>query len=58
MQILAAAASSPLSAVMTRAIKFFLGIEERMEIDASRRADEERGTATVDLHLHSKKTKV
>lgn len=57
-QILATAASSPLSSVMTRAIKFFLCIEERMEMDASRRAEEEKSAITVDLHLHSKKTKV
>lgn len=58
-QILATAAESRVPAVMTRAIKFFLGIEERMDMDASRRADEEIGAAAakVDLHLYSRKTK-
>lgn len=57
-QILATAASCPITSIMTRAVKFFLGIEDRMEMDASRRKGEEINRIDVDFHLYSKKTKV
>ena len=57
--ILASAVSSPNSSVMSRALRFFLNIEEAMALD--RKTTEEGEWAgvseRVDLHLHSKKTK-
>lgn len=56
--ILATAASSPNASVMTRALRFFLNIEEAMALD-QKSAEEAKwaGSETIDLHLHSKKTK-
>ncbi|KAL7443276.1 hypothetical protein ACHAXH_007075 [Discostella pseudostelligera] len=56
--ILATAASSPNSSVMSRALRFFLNIEEAMALD-QKSTDEAKwaGSETIDLHLHSKKTK-
>ena len=56
--ILATAASSPNASVMSRALRFFLNIEEAMALD--QKSTEEAkwaGSETIDLHLHSKKTK-
>jgi protein SDA1 len=57
--ILASAVSSPNSSVMSRALRFFLNIEEAMALD--KKSTEEAAWAgaseTIDLHLHSKKTK-
>mmetsp|Transcript_37068 Transcript_37068/g.78254 ORF Transcript_37068/g.78254 Transcript_37068/m.78254 type:complete len:837 (-) Transcript_37068:127-2637(-) len=56
--ILASAAASPNSSVTSRALRFFLNIEEAMALD--QKSSEEKTWAdsqTVDLHLHSKKTK-
>lgn len=56
--ILAIAAASPNSAVMARALRFFLNIEEAMALDL-KSAEESQwaGSQAIDLHLHSKKTK-
>ena len=57
--ILASAVASPNSSVMSRALRFFLNIEEAMALD--KRSTDEAAWAgaseTIDLHLHSKKTK-
>lgn len=55
--ILASAVESPSASVMGKAIRFFLGIEERMADDEQRRKEGEWvGSREVNLHLHSKKT--
>lgn len=56
--ILASAAASPNSSVTSRALRFFLNIEEAMALD--KKSSEEAkwaGSQQLDLHLHSKKTK-
>lgn len=56
--ILATAAASPNASVMSRALRFFLNIEEAMALDEkTSKSQEWQGFAHVDLHLHSKKTK-
>ena len=56
--ILATAAASPNASVMSRALRFFLNIEEAMALDKKTSESQEwQGFAHVDLHLHSKKTK-
>ena len=57
--ILATAASSPNAGVMSRALRFFLNIEEAMANDQKNSEDREyQGIhSRIDLHLHSKKTK-
>jgi len=56
--IMETAVKSPTAAVMTRAMRFFLGIEETMEADRKREEEDEwNGINTVDLHLHSRKTR-
>jgi protein SDA1 len=56
--ILATAAASPNASVMSRALRFFLNIEEAMALDQKTSKEQEwQGFANVDLHLHSKKTK-
>ena len=56
--ILASAASSPNASVMSRALRFFLNIEEAMALDQKSAEDTEWvGHQKVDLHLYSKKTK-
>ncbi|KAL3773937.1 hypothetical protein ACHAWO_004545 [Cyclotella atomus] len=56
--ILATAAASPNASVMSRALRFFLNIEEAMALDKKSAEDREwEGHQTVNLHLHSKKTK-
>ncbi|KAL7537647.1 hypothetical protein ACHAXR_009111 [Thalassiosira sp. AJA248-18] len=56
--ILASAAASPNAAVTSRALRFFLNIEEAMALDKKSTEDNEwAGSQTVDLHLHSRKTK-
>lgn len=57
--ILATAASSPNANVATRALRFFLNIEEQMSYDHKQEEESEWGVINVgiDLHLHSKKTK-
>lgn len=55
--ILATAAASPNASVMSRAIRFFLNIEEAMALDKQNaEADEWEGIDNINLHLHSKKT--
>ena len=56
--ILASAAASPNSSVSSRALRFFLNIEDTMAHDKQKFKDEKwAGNQHVDLHLHSKKTK-
>ena len=56
--ILASAAASPNSSVSSRALRFFLNIEDTMAHDKQKFEDEKwAGNQHVDLHLHSKKTK-
>ena len=56
--ILASAAASPNASVMSRAIRFFLNIEDTMALDKKISEDSEwAGNQNIDLHLHSKKTK-
>jgi protein SDA1 len=57
--ILASAVSSPNSSVMSRALRFFLNIEEAMALDKKSSEEVEWAGASerIDLHLHSKKTK-
>mmetsp|Transcript_16710 Transcript_16710/g.33991 ORF Transcript_16710/g.33991 Transcript_16710/m.33991 type:complete len:896 (-) Transcript_16710:104-2791(-) len=56
--ILATAATHPSPSVMSRALRFFLNIEETMAFDKkSSEEDQWHGVQKVDLHLHSKKTK-
>eukprot|EP00970_Alexandrium_tamarense_P008423 scaffold1596_cov176-Alexandrium_tamarense.AAC.2 len=56
--ILATAASSPNASVLSRALRFFLNIEEAMSLDKKASEDQKwEGNSTVNLHLHSKKTK-
>ena len=57
--ILASAVSSPNSSVMSRALRFFLNIEEAMALDkkSSEDAAWDGVSERIDLHLHSKKTK-
>eukprot|EP00804_Cyclotella_cryptica_P009426 CCRYP_017319-RA/>CCRYP_017319-RA protein AED:0.20 eAED:0.20 QI:258/1/1/1/1/1/2/1074/827 len=56
--ILATAAASPNASVLTRALRFFLNIEEAMALDKKSSEDREwEGNQKIDLHLHSKKTK-
>jgi len=55
--ILASAASSPNASVMSRALRFFLNIEEAMANDKKNQEEITwQGYQTIDLHLHSKKT--
>lgn len=55
--IMASAVTSPNGSVMAKAIRFFLGIEEKMAEDKTREEDAEwSGANQIDLHLHSKKT--
>ena len=55
--ILATAASSPNASVMSRALRFFLNIEEAMALDQQNAESKEwEGFDNVNLHLHSKKT--
>ena len=56
--ILSSAVESPMVNVMTRAIKFFLNIEDKMEHD--RQVTEQsqwENSQKIDLHLHSTKTR-
>lgn len=57
--ILATAASSPNASVASRALRFFLNIEEAMADDRKNADDREYDGihSRIDLHLHSKKTK-
>ncbi len=56
--ILATAATHPNPTVMSRALRFFLNIEETMAFDKkSSEEDQWHGVQKIDLHLHSKKTK-
>ena len=56
--ILASAATSPNAGVMSRALRFFLNIEEAMALDKKSLEEKEwEGSQKIDLHLHSKKTK-
>jgi protein SDA1 len=57
--ILASAASSPNASVCSRALRFFLNIEEAMALDQKSAEDSEWAGVNqrIDLHLHSKKTK-
>lgn len=56
--ILATASSSPNASVMSRALRFFLNIEEAMSLDKKSSEEAEwAGSQSIDLHLHSKKTK-
>lgn len=56
-KILESACYSPITNVMTRAIRFFLNIEDKMEYDR-RESEEEMYTRSqqIDFHLHSRKT--
>ena len=55
--ILATAAGSPNASVASRALRFFLNIEEAMALDQqSSEAKEWEGIDNINLHLHSKKT--
>mmetsp|Transcript_25107 Transcript_25107/g.54789 ORF Transcript_25107/g.54789 Transcript_25107/m.54789 type:complete len:831 (-) Transcript_25107:120-2612(-) len=55
--IMASAVESPNPSVMAKAMRFFLGIEEKMAQDKAREEDDEwSGVNQIDLHLHSKKT--
>jgi protein SDA1 len=55
--ILATAAASPNASVMSRALRFFLNIEEAMALDKQNaEAQEWEGIDNINLHLHSKKT--
>jgi len=55
--ILASAVQSSNSTVMCRAMRFFLGIEEKMALDAkSKEEDEWVNKRSIDYHSHSKKT--
>ena len=56
--IIASAVQSPITNVMARAIRFFLNIEEKMEFDRLKKEENEWGqVASIDLHLHSSKTR-
>jgi protein SDA1 len=56
--ILASAASSTNTTVMSRAIRFFLNIEEKMAHDNKKEVEEEFSKSKViNIHKHSKKTK-
>ncbi len=56
--ILATACASPNASVASRALRFFLNIEEAMALDKqSGEAQEWEGIDNINLHLHSKKTK-
>jgi protein SDA1 len=56
--ILASATQSANSTVMCRAMRFFLGIEEKMALDDRRQEEEDWESKNhIDYHSHSKKTK-
>ena len=56
--ILASAVESRNATVMCRAIRFFLGIEEKMAEDSKQKEQEKMDkNNSIDYHLHSKKTK-
>ncbi|KAK1746062.1 SDA1 family protein [Skeletonema marinoi] len=56
--ILATAAASPNASVASRALRFFLNIEEAMALDKQNsETNEWEGIDNINLHLHSKKTK-
>lgn len=57
--VLASAASSPNASVCSRALRFFLNIEDTMALDQKSTEESEWAgvNKSIDLHLHSKKTK-
>ena len=56
--ILASAAASKNTTVMSRAIRFFLNIEDKMALDAKKETEDDySGSLTVNIHQHSRKTK-
>lgn len=56
--ILATACASPNSSVASRALRFFLNIEEAMALDKQSNEEQQwEGVDNINLHLHSKKTK-
>jgi len=55
--IVASAVASSNQTVMSRSIRFFLNIEEKMAQDAKREQDDEwQEKSVIDYHLHSRKT--
>jgi len=56
--ILSSAVQSPITNVMTRAIRFFLNIEEKMEYDRQVKEDTiYESSQQIDMHAHSTKTR-
>lgn len=57
--IMASAVQSSNSSVIAKAIRFFLGIEEKMAVDKERKENDdwEGVNQGIDFHLHSRKTK-
>jgi len=56
--IMASAVQSSNSSVISKAIRFFLNIEEKMADDKEKKDNDEwEGASEIDFHLHSRKTK-